>query len=140
MLAVGIIIIIGLGAIFHSPINHQLSGWKLLPEPEKLTELYFTQPNSLPKTYVPGQAQTVGFTVHNLEYQTTTYHYDIIESSLDNNQTQTLTTGSFTLNQNGYKQTSVNISTADLGQRAKVEVELVNQNESIDYLLDRSGT
>jgi len=114
--------------------------WKLLPEPERLTELYFTQPNSLPKTYAPGQAQTVKFTVHNLEYQTTKYQYQIIEASQDNNQSQTLTTGNFTLPQNAYKQATVNIPTVDLGQHVKIEVELLNKKESIDYLLERSAT
>jgi hypothetical protein len=33
----------------------------------------------------------------------------------------------------------VNISTVDLGPRVKVDVELVNVHESIDYLLDRRG-
>lgn len=129
-----------LSLIFHTNIDHQMRRWKLLPEPEKLTELYFTHSNSLPKTYVPGQTQTVSFTVHNLEYQTTDYTYNIVEASIDNTQTQTLATGSFTLPQNIYKQETVNISTIDLGKKVKVEVDLVKQNETIDYLLNRSGT
>jgi len=134
-----VVIVIALGAIFHSPIDHQMRSWKLLPEPERLTELYFTQPNSLPKNYVPGQPQTIGFTVHNLEYQTTAYHYRIVETGQANNQSQTLASGSFTLPQNAYRQESVNISTVDLGQHVKVEVDLMNVNESIDYLLGKVG-
>lgn len=139
MLAIALVIIIALGAIFHSPIDRQLHRWKLLPEPERLTELYFTQPNSLPKQYVPGQAQTVRFTTHNLEYRTTNYQYRIVETGQANNQSQTLASGSFTLPQNAYKQETVNISTVDLGSNVKVEVDLMNVNESIDYLLGRSG-
>jgi uncharacterized membrane protein len=116
-----------------------MRSWKLLPEPEKLTELYFTHPNSLPTTYVPGQPLSVNFTVHNLEYQTTGYTYKIVETSANNAQAQTLATGSFTLSQNIYKQETVNISTVDLGEKVKVEVDLVKQNETIDYLLNRSG-
>lgn len=111
-----------------------------MPEPERLTELYFAHPNSLPTKYVPGQLQTVSFTVHNLEYQTTDYTYKIVEVSTDSSQAQILTTGSFTLQQNIYKQETVNISTADLGQHVKVDVDLVKQNETIDYLLNRSGS
>jgi hypothetical protein len=136
----GVILLLVILAVgFHSAIDRQLHSWKLLPEPGQLTELYFTHPNSLPKTYVPGQMQTVSFTVHNLEYQTTDYTYKIVEVSGDNSQVQTLTTGSFTLTQNIYKQETVNISTIDLGEKVKVEVDLVKQNETIDYLLNRSG-
>jgi uncharacterized membrane protein len=134
-----IIVIIALGAIFHSAIDRQMRDWKLLPEPERLTELYFTHPNSLPTTYTPGQTQTVDFTVHNLEYRTTDYQYKIIEQSQDGSQSQTQAVGSFTLPQNAYKPEAVMIPTADIGQNAKVEVELVNVHESIDYLLERRG-
>ena len=116
-----------------------MRSWKLLPEPERLTELYFTHPNSLPASYVPGQQQTVRFTVHNLEYATTDYHYVIVETNQDGSQSQTLASSSFTLPQNGYKKAAVNISTVDLGSHVKLEVDLKNVNESIDYLLERSG-
>jgi hypothetical protein len=134
-----VVIVVALGAVFHSAIDRQMRDWKLLPEPERLTELYFTQPNSLPKQYAPGQTQTVRFTTHNLEYQTTAYQYHIVETSQANNQSQTLASGSFTLPQNAYKQETVNISTVDLGQHVKVEVNLMNVNESIDYLLGKVG-
>jgi uncharacterized membrane protein len=133
------IIIVLLGVIFHTAIDRQMRDWKLLPEPERLTELYFTHPNSLPATYTPGQPQQVAFTVHNLEYRTTTYQYRITETDQDTNQSQTLTAGSFTLLQNVYKNQVVSISTVNLDSHAKVEVELVNTSESIDYLLTREG-
>jgi hypothetical protein len=93
----------------------------------------------LPAKYTPGQPQTVSFTVHNLEYRTTGYRYQITEQSQDGKQSQTLAAGSFTLRQNDYNHATVNISTVDLGSRVKVDVELVNVHESIDYLLQRSG-
>jgi uncharacterized membrane protein len=136
---VGVIIIASLGVIFHSAIDRQLHSWKLLPEPERLTELYFTDPNHLPKTYAPGQTQTVKFTVHNLEYRTTNYQYRIIETSQDGKQSQQLAGGEFTLPQNGYQKPAVNIPTVDLGANVKVEVRLVSQNESIDYLMKKEG-
>lgn len=134
-----IIAIIALGAIFHAPIDRQMHRWKLLPEPERLTELYFTSPNNLPKTYVPGQLQEVDFTVHNLEYRTMNYQYKITETSQDGKQSRGLTDGSFQLPQNRYEKMIVNISTVDLGPHVKVEVKLMNVNESIDYLLTKEG-
>lgn len=129
-----------LAGVFHSRIDHQMHRWKLLPEPERLTELYFTQPNNLPSRYTPGATQTVSFTTHNLEYRTTTYNYKIVEASQDTSQSQTLSAGSFTLPQNAYKQQSVTIPTADFGQHVKIEVMLTGQNESIDYLLTKAAS
>lgn len=120
-------------------IKSLLKDWKLLPEPEQLTELYFTHPNSLPATYSPGQVQAVAFTVHNLEYKTTSYHYFITEQSQTSGQPVTLSRGSFTLAQNGYKSPVVNISLPDAGARAKVTVNLVSENESINYWVNRAA-
>lgn len=125
--------------MLHAPIDRQLRDWKLLPEPERLTELYFTHPNNLPSNYTPGQPQTVAFTVHNLEYRTTDYHYQIVEQSQAGNASQTLASGSFTLTQNQYSSPMLNITPTDLGQHVKVEVRLGDQNESIDYLLNKEG-
>jgi hypothetical protein len=135
----GVVLLIALGTALHAPVDRQLHAWKLLPEPEKLTELYFTSPNTLPSTYTPGQTQTVSFTTHNLEYQTTDYSYRITESAPDGSRAQTVATGAFSLPQNAYKRQNVIIPTADIGQNVKVEVELMNVHESIDYLLERRG-
>jgi hypothetical protein len=88
---------------------------------------------------MPGQTLPVNFTVHNLEYQTTNYQYKITETSQDGNQNQVLAMGKFTLPQNAYHKTAVNIPTVDLGPNVKVKVDLVNVNESIDYLVQRRG-
>lgn len=123
------------GVIFRPAIDRQMHAWKLLPQPEQLTELYFTAPNNLPATYVPGQSQTVSFTVHNLEYRTTTYNYVITEASLDDTTSQTLAHGTFTLAQDQFKKEQLDITLTDIGQRVKVKVGLQGRNELIDYLL-----
>jgi uncharacterized membrane protein len=137
---IGVVIIIALIIGFHSPIDRQLHNWKVLPEPERLTELYFTHPNSLPTTYTPGQKLPVNFTVHNLEYKTETYHYQISETNNAGSQTKILTTGSFILKQNRYHIMNVNITTTDMGGRAKVTTTLVNVNESVDYWVKNTST
>lgn len=128
-----------MATVLRQPIVNQLNSWKLLPEPEKLTELYFTKPNSLPTTYVPNQKQSINFTVHNLEYQTMTYKYAIVEESQDGKQVKTLDLNSFTIDQNQYQSVSFTGPLANLGSKAKVVIELPTVNESIDYLLTRSN-
>jgi uncharacterized membrane protein len=117
-------------------IKRQLNAWKLLPQPERLTELYFTSPNQLPASYTPGQPQTVSFTAHNLEYRTTNYTYQISEQNQAGSATQPLAAGSFVLGQNQYHTQAVRIPLANLGSRVKVEVALTNVNESIDYWVE----
>jgi hypothetical protein len=134
-----ILVVLGLGLCFHQQIKNQLNAWKLLPQPERLTELYFTEPNSLPTTYAPGQPQTVRFTTHNIEYQTETYSYRIIEQSQNGSQTQLLSSGQFTLQQGQYQGQNVGITPADLGTRAEIIIELPTVNENISYWVNRSG-
>lgn len=124
---------------YRQPIKNQLNAWQLLPEPERLTELYFAQPNSLPTHYVPGQAQTISFTVHNLEYRATTYSYQVTEAPEGGSTTTTLTSGIFHLNQNQFKTLSLSLPLTDLGPRVSVAVNLPNQNESIHFWDIRSG-
>lgn len=128
-----IVVVLGLSIGFHQQIKNQLNAWKLLPEPERLTELYFTAPNNLPNSYVPGQVQNVRFTVHNIEYQTETYPYKIVEQSQDGSQTQELESGSFTLKQDQYQGQNVGVTPIDLGKRVEITIELPTVNETISY-------
>jgi uncharacterized membrane protein len=134
-----VIILLVLGLVFHQQIKNQLNTWKLLPEPERLTELYFAKPNNLPSTYVPGQTQVVSFTVHNLEYRTTDYSYRVIEQNQMGDQSQTLRQGKFTLLQNAYEHEVSTIVLPDMGSRVKLIVSLPPQGESIDYWAERSN-
>jgi uncharacterized membrane protein len=137
--AFSVAIIVILGFFVAPAIHRQLNDWKLLPEPERLTELYFTDPNNLPSSYSVGQQQTVRFTVHNLEYRTTTYNYVVSDAASDGSQTSNVTTGSFTLAQNASKQVVINIVLPDVGTHGTVSVKLPEQNEAIDYLVQKEG-
>jgi len=121
-------------------IKNQLNAWKLLPEPEKLTELYFDNSSNLPTTYTPGQNQIFSFTFHNIEYVTVDYHYVVIEMNQTTGQSQTLTTGFDKLVQNQFKTVNVDTTLIDLGPRVEIVVSLPNVNESIDYWVNRSSS
>jgi uncharacterized membrane protein len=139
LVPLAIVVVLSLGISFHQQIKNQLIAWKLLPEPEKLTELYFMNPNNLPTIYTPGQKQYVHFTVHNIEYQNETYSYKIVEQNQDGSQIQLLSSGQFTLQQNQYQGLNVGVSPADLGTRAEIIIELPTVNENISYLVNRTG-
>ena len=106
-------------------------------QPQRLTELYFTHPNNLPDTYHQGQRQYVAFTVHNLEFATTKYNYQIVEASKDSSKNQVLANGSFYLKQNQYKNSIIAVSPANVGKRVSISIRLTNTNESISYLADQ---
>lgn len=125
-------------AFTHSAIARQLNNWKLLPQPERLTELYFTDPSSLPSDYTPNGNQTVTFTTHNLEYRTTTYNYVVTAGGMDTSQIQELASGTFTLPQNGVRKLTVPITLPALSQREEVSVNLTNVSTSIDFWLNET--
>ena len=127
-----------MGVLNASAIKKQLNDWKLLPEPERLTELYFNNSSNLPTTYTPNQSQSFSFSVHNLEYRNMSYYYTISVGSGQSSSTP-LQRGSFYLAQNHYKKIPVSLAMPDLGSRTKVIVSLTNPNESIDYWVTRAS-
>ncbi|HEX9153502.1 MAG TPA: DUF1616 domain-containing protein [Candidatus Saccharimonadales bacterium] len=105
-------------------IYDQLYSWKLIPRPERLTELYFTEHTKLPTTYAPAQQQTVKFTTHNLEYRKTTYKYVISQEGQDGKVKQQLAAGGFTLEHDKAKTTEAPIQLTDLGSRSRIVISL----------------
>lgn len=88
---------IGLIYFFAAPITQQLHRWQLLPEPERFTQVYFTNPAQLPRTFEPDGKQTVQFTIRNLEHATKQYTYRVTVRS--NVGAHVATTGSLLLAQ-----------------------------------------
>lgn len=107
----------------HSRIVGQLNAWRLLPRPERFTELYFTNPSRLPTRYSPDQAQTLSFTVHNLENQSTQYHYAITAQTLDGKQ-QVLGDGTLNLKPDGSEEVVWSVAVPPLDSRVQVRVSL----------------
>jgi len=143
--------VIGLGAIVFaafaaSPvIARQMDEWRLLPRPELVTQLYFTDYRQLPAAAAAGTEQTVLFTVRNLEYQTTTYRYTIIAVAEDDKTEYLVGDGIFTLAHDSSLATSKPVTLLPLKGRVAIRVNLeyegiaqgnstpVAQTQSIHY-------
>jgi len=142
---IGIVIVGGIliGTLEAQPIKNQLNAWKLLPQPERLTELYYDHSANLPASYTPGRPQSVSFTVHNLEYQSLTYHYSVTATPDGSTTATPLTSGTLKLAQNQYATVPLTITVPDLGPRVQVAIKLtstsLNVNETIDYWVTRSA-
>jgi hypothetical protein len=134
-----ILFIVLTSSLWQPAIFNQLNRWSLLPEPQKLTELYFTQPENLPSTYLPSQNEKISFTVHNLERRTMTYRYIIAEQPQDGSRQQTVASSTFTLRQGQYQPVSFTGQLIDMGAHVKVVVELPVVHESIGYTVTRSN-
>lgn len=107
-----------------SAITKRLADWYLLPQPENLSELYFTDHNELPKSFNAGANQPVRFTVHNLENRTTTYHYKLTAILPDSDTEQQLAEGTFMLDQDDLHNVQEDIVVPALGPRIGIRVDL----------------
>ena len=130
-------------------ISNQLNRWSLLPQPERLTELSFTNSNNLPTTYTQGQLQTVSFTIHDIEYRTTKYTYTITQGNTNSQNGIVLAQGNVMLAQNQSKALSIPITLTSQGASSQVDVNLKylriisdvknlsQESESIHYLVNK---
>ncbi|HEU4913853.1 MAG TPA: DUF1616 domain-containing protein [Candidatus Saccharimonadales bacterium] len=123
---VGIMLVLAVGAYAgRHAIYDQLYDWKLIPRPERLTELYFTEHTKLPRTYQSGQQQAVRFIVRNLEYRTTTYTYVVTQEAEAGKASQELARGIFTLGQDKSKRLDVPVQLTNQGAKSRIVVTVI---------------
>lgn len=109
-----------------------------MPQPERLSELYFTDHAALPKLLNAGSNHSVNFTVHNLEHQTTTYHYKIVAALPDSEVIQPLAEGTFMLDHNQSHKAHQDIAVPGLGPRIGIRVDLYYQHDKAQDLATQS--
>ncbi|HRN69940.1 MAG TPA: hypothetical protein PLS49_02035 [Candidatus Woesebacteria bacterium] len=114
-----------------SAIISWLNEYKLLPQPERFTELYFEDHTNLPTHLIASDEADFKFTVHNLEYEPFTYNYTVKAESTQS--AELLDEGTFTLNHDEYKTIGGTISTQEAQIRTKINVSLENKNQSIHF-------
>jgi hypothetical protein len=130
------VVVVLLVIVLVVPIKNQLTSWNVLPTSEGLTELYFTHSTMLPSTYIAKQKQTVLFTIHNEEYRTETYHYEIMEAASVGTPDSILASGIVTLRQGESRDVAATVAIQPLAARVNVSVVLTNQHESVQYWLN----
>jgi hypothetical protein len=140
-----------LGAVLfaiHSPaVANQLNSWKVLPRTERLTELSFSNYESLPSHFHEGDSQTFTFKVHNLEHRTTDYRYTVTAIAAEKE--QVLSGGALTLSHDSSQEVTQTIMIPALNRRVQIEVSLQYkgigrsqdapsmQRQAIRYWLDK---
>lgn len=121
------LMVIGGAYVQRQAIYDQLYAWKLIPRPERLTELYFANHQQLPSVYSPGEQQQVTFTVRNLEHRPTSYSYAVMQEGADARPAKLLASGTFKLQHDEQKTVTGHIPFDDFGPRSKVSVTITYQ-------------
>jgi hypothetical protein len=102
-------------------------------KPETLTELYFENHASLPKTIERHTNYSFTFTIHNLEYKAMQYPYVVYLEA--NNKKIVLDEGLVSLKDGGYTSITEEFGPLKL-VRMKITVELAGRNQPISFWME----
>lgn len=135
ILAIGVILV-GYFLYQEQPaIYAALDSLKLVPQPERFTELYFKNPSSLPRAAVAQQPISFAFTIHNAEGATTVYSYEVHFDYQGGGRTD-LATGTVLLVNDASATIPVYYTFQTSNPQGRMVVDLPSENnQSIDFLL-----
>jgi hypothetical protein len=100
-------------------------------QPEKLTELYFNHVGELPQYYHAGEALTLDFSIHNVEYSDLTYRYQVIIVDEQGNVLQTNQPISKNIAKDQAAQIQTQVMPAATNSRQEIIITLIDQQQSI---------
>ena len=133
-LLVGVIFIAGMLFLFNanrSSVNNELAALDLIPKPEKLTELYFSNNTNLPDNATSNQAISFTFVIHNLE--TTDYQYSYDVAVIADGTRHVVDSGDILVKNNQYYAKKEKFNLMNSQGRQNVVVELTSIRQSIDF-------
>lgn len=128
---------IAFATVHAARIERQLHAWKLLPQPERLTELYVSDRHGLKLDYTPGQELPVVFTIANHEGMERGYIYTLSLSSTGHDTTQ-LHKDVVTIANDQQKTIRIPITIPDNGPTVRLHIALADGQE-INYRLQRQA-
>jgi hypothetical protein len=126
-----ILIILFADLVNLNPWIHEQWVLSTTEQPEKITELSFVNPNSLPTTVTPGKPYTVSYNLHNLQSQTT--KYDVRTSLVVNGSVQTISERKFTLPNDASVNLPVSFTATKPHENLELVIDVLNINESIYF-------
>jgi uncharacterized membrane protein len=107
----------------------------LVPQPERFTELYFIDSSNLPRQTVAKQPISFSFGIHNVEYMTMTYPYEVYLMYTDGHRLS-IASGTITLPNDASTTIPVSYTFGTSNVTTTVVVALpAENNQSIDFLL-----
>src|ERR1700681_1840649 len=125
---VGMLIFLSLN---RASIYNELVTLNLIPQPEKLTELYFNNNANLPGSATSNQEIHFAFVIHNLE--ATDYQYVYVVSVNTSGTRYIVDRGTALVKNNQYYVKNEKFHLMQSTGRQNVIVELTNKQQSIDF-------
>jgi hypothetical protein len=116
------------------PIYQTLYNWDLIPKPERFTELYFNNSETLPSSTTKDDPLSFSFTIHNEEGTSTVYPYTVYFQDPEGDKT-TITKNTVTLPDNASTTIAISHVFKSTDEQGSVVVDLTSLNQQIDFLL-----
>lgn len=133
ILGLAILVISITGFALKDVAYDQLVKWSVIQKSSPITELYFTEPSKVPKTYSPMTPFTIAFTISNQGDTQKTYTYTVSEYDAAGGTYTELQTGTVTLSPRSEKVTSLQVTPVDLGSTAKFDIQLAEGQQQINF-------
>lgn len=121
---------------YKSEIYARLNEWKLIPQKESFTELYFENHLNLPKYIITGRKMDFSFTIHNLEGQAMNYPYAVYFVS-DEGRITTINSSVATSSDGEYKTIPVEYTLNTLAPSGAIYVELSRKKQDIHFMVTK---
>lgn len=138
IIALIILSILIAGYSLKDPLYNQLAAWNILQKPDNITELYFTQPSSVPSVYTPAHPITTTFTIRNNTNTPKTYRYILNQQNEAGDMRQELQTGTVTVPLQSEKDIQVQIIPVDFGVNTQFTIQLADQTQQINFWATKS--
>ena len=119
--------------LFNTQVIAFLSSQKLIPTPDRYTELYFNHNVNLPTT-LTADPISFSFSIHNVEGSRTVYPYTIVAKPVTGT-ARTLSTSSVTLASNAVATISKKLTLPQTNTDVEILVLLPNQQQEIHLWL-----
>jgi hypothetical protein len=130
-----VVLVLAIGMLLNWVMQTQTYIKATSHQPEAYTELYFTDPNSLPSSAQNGQTVPVNFTVHNVESRNMLYTYNI-ELTTPTGQTTIVSHEQFAVARGDTLNIVSDATLPSSAGRDEVNVVLVGMPESIHYWVE----
>lgn len=117
---------------YKQAIYAQLDSWKLIPRPERFTELYFNNHTNLPKQISEGETISFSFVIHNLEGKSWQYPYSVFFISQDG-QITNIEEATVTLSDGEYKTIEESYTSALADNNGEIFVELQQPKQELHF-------
>ncbi len=122
---------------FRGPIYGQLDAWRLVPRPERFTELYFENPSALPAVPAADGQVAFQFTIHNLEGAETAYSYRVYFAA-DSGLNLPIDENTAVLASGASQTVAESYNFRQFREPGRVVVRLLNPPQEIDFLINRN--